>query len=405
MCATPAGIVTLTDANDPDGVYLIPRDLSEKQLLLVIDAPAWADTLLGFGIAAHRDPATNVVYMTFRGEQQPSMTSGIPAMIFATDGVRASHIYSTVETGTVGVSAALNFTGLPTLLANGTLLATYTDADGGDRHYITGKTGRGIPTLPPPAAALDRSSVALGPGAVADRQSVIIGSLAARKTDTDFNVVAVGELAQAGDHGTGLGFGVDVGAYAVGVGDDSTAGNEGVAVGQGSIAGTNGTVIGRQAQGGAGSVAIGRLVNAAGAGSVGIAGHPFASPLAVNAILIGAIKATAEDAVAIGNYTTEATGAAAVALGAGAVAPGARGVALTAGSAAHTDSFAFQNEDTTADMEIAMGARMMRLSERADPNNAPANGAFLYIRDNGSGKTQLAIRYATGATAVINTEA
>ena len=39
-----------------------------------------------------------------------------------------------------------------------------------------------------------------------------------------------------------------------------------------------------------------------------------------------------------------------------------------------------------------------------DPSNPPPNEARLFARDNGAGKTQLCVRFPTGAVQVIATE-
>lgn len=44
------------------------------------------------------------------------------------------------------------------------------------------------------------------------------------------------------------------------------------------------------------------------------------------------------------------------------------------------------------------------MAERTDPSAPDSNQAFLYTRDNGSGKTQLVVRFPTGAIQVIATE-
>ncbi len=46
----------------------------------------------------------------------------------------------------------------------------------------------------------------------------------------------------------------------------------------------------------------------------------------------------------------------------------------------------------------------IQLSERADPSAPAADKAILYVRDNGSGKTQIVARFHTGAVQVIATE-
>ena len=43
-------------------------------------------------------------------------------------------------------------------------------------------------------------------------------------------------------------------------------------------------------------------------------------------------------------------------------------------------------------------------AEQTDPAAPAANGATLYCRDNGSGKTQLCVRFPTGAVQVLATE-
>lgn len=46
----------------------------------------------------------------------------------------------------------------------------------------------------------------------------------------------------------------------------------------------------------------------------------------------------------------------------------------------------------------------VQFSEIADPAAPAANEARLYVKDNGAGKTQLAVRFATGVVQVIATE-
>jgi hypothetical protein len=44
------------------------------------------------------------------------------------------------------------------------------------------------------------------------------------------------------------------------------------------------------------------------------------------------------------------------------------------------------------------------LAERAEPGTPPANWATMYLRDNGSGKSQLCIKYDDGSIGVIDTQ-
>lgn len=50
------------------------------------------------------------------------------------------------------------------------------------------------------------------------------------------------------------------------------------------------------------------------------------------------------------------------------------------------------------------GGGYIQMIERSDPANAAANAGRLYLRDNGSGKTQLVIIFSSGAVQVIATQ-
>lgn len=60
------------------------------------------------------------------------------------------------------------------------------------------------------------------------------------------------------------------------------------------------------------------------------------------------------------------------------------------------------NGPTTEAVRVEGG--YAQLTEITDPSNGAANTARLFARDNGSGKTQLAVRFASGATVVLATE-
>lgn len=53
---------------------------------------------------------------------------------------------------------------------------------------------------------------------------------------------------------------------------------------------------------------------------------------------------------------------------------------------------------------LVQGAAFVEQGEIADPAAPAANNARLYARDNGSSKTQLIVRFPTGAVQVIATE-
>lgn len=55
-------------------------------------------------------------------------------------------------------------------------------------------------------------------------------------------------------------------------------------------------------------------------------------------------------------------------------------------------------------MILTASGSLIQLGERSDPAAPSANSGYLYARDNGSGKTQLVVRFPTGAVQVIATE-
>lgn len=433
LAATPSGIVTMTDNSDPDGVWLIPRNITTRRLLYKIERPFWQGALVGFGVAAHRDDATGVVYMLFRIDQQTYFTKPVAAMIFATNGKRADLIYSTVKTGAVGVSGTIDFVGRPTLVA-GKLLTTYADTAGG-RFTVAGTALRGIAATPPTTSL---TSVAIGAGAVADQQSVAIGALAARSATTDAQAVIVGEEARAGDKGTALGFQADALRHGTALGFQADAnGLESTALGSQSVAWLNSTAVGRLAVAGSatsgGSVAIGRTSNASGAGSAAILGTAsaqaavgiLASATANYAIAIGNIAgASATYAVAVGPESAAADSFG-IAIGMSASVPigGFDGIAVGHSASAGTGqasvaigqganggtfwrSVALGSTTTATDHDqVQIGSRQIEVGEMTAPANPAVNKARIYVEDNGVGKTRLVVKFPTGSAMVLATEA
>lgn len=71
----------------------------------------------------------------------------------------------------------------------------------------------------------------------------------------------------------------------------------------------------------------------------------------------------------------------------------------------HANSVALGNDvTTTADNQVELGARMVEVKEISDPGTGAADSARLFARDNGSGKTQLCVVFASGAVQVIATQ-
>lgn len=370
LMATPNGIVTSTDQANPDGVWLIPRDLGPRRMLLGLETPTWLYSLLGFGTAAHRDEATGIVYIYFRIDQQVHFTKGLSAVIFATDGETASILYQTVEQGTVGVESTVQFLGRPAVLGDGTLLASYVDP-AGSRHIVRGHTrhGAGVRDMFPPQV-LDRSSNATGANVVADSESAMYGTNSRRKLTTDGNVALVGVEAEGGDRAVAIGYKSDVNNLGVGIGFEVVVAEEGTGVGAQSNVG-NGVGIGKGLTiTGTNAIGIGRALTVTGA----------------NATCIAPLFAQAEgsDSVALGTGSSS-SGSSAVAI-AGGGATGIESFAVSSTSS-HYRSIAFAGYNTTADNQLMLGDRDAEVTNHLRGIILKAPGGTRYrikVADGGS---------------------
>lgn len=95
-----------------------------------------------------------------------------------------------------------------------------------------------------------------------------------------------------------------------------------------------------------------------------------------------------------------------IAIGQQALASGVRAVAIgPTANAAHDHGVAIGGTAaTSAPSQVAFGARHIEITEVSAPGVAVANGARLYVKDNGSGKTQLCVIFQSGAEIVLATE-
>lgn len=411
MMATPNGIVVSTDQNNPDGVWLIPRNLSPKKLLARIPARFWSGALLGFGVAATRDETTGIVYILFRADQQTYFTEPRPALIFATDGVRASILYATANKGTVGVGGSVNWDALPAITKNGYLLASYI-TDTAPRTTVRGRVRRGALSQGQldtgnvlTGVANDRVATAIGYGVVAHNQAVVIGNGAAQAASTNEGDVLIGTEAKGAGQSVAAGYRADAKAHGVALGDTATN-SLGEAISIGSAAtttGVHGVAIGRQATAAGLGTAVGKgAIAHAGGAAFGAA----AKCRTTAAVAIGCI-ADGYSAVAIGDWQTWANGNSAIALGANAQASGTRATAIGEGSRGlHQDSVALgYGAVTTGQRQLAIGPVNVELIEFGSDPAAPApNGMRFFARDNGAGKTQACVRFATGAIKILATE-
>lgn len=78
---------------------------------------------------------------------------------------------------------------------------------------------------------------------------------------------------------------------------------------------------------------------------------------------------------------------------------------MTVNPTAHGASHGSAGNDPIVFASITMGATGdILFSEKTDSAAPAVNKAVLYSRDNGSGKTQLVVRFNTGAVQVLATE-
>jgi len=83
--------------------------------------------------------------------------------------------------------------------------------------------------------------------------------------------------------------------------------------------------------------------------------------------------------------------------------PGAILLKLTTDSAQTANAITLQNASSMALLQVSASGAIV-LTEQSDPSAPSSNQATMYVRDNGSGKTQLCVRFPTGAVQVLATE-
>lgn len=427
LCATDDGIVCGSDSN-LGGVYGIARavDPTEMEMRWLARWRTAVDGVIGLASRAHRDPDTGIVWLTFQSDN----AAVAPATAGGTARA-AAFVYTYPTVGVRRAPAAVGFN--DRLFWSVQTSATYdlivgrVDAPGVAAGADEGNTGGGSTPW--------QTSMAAGRGASASaRGSVAVGATAVTSAES---AVALGYLAAAAARGvsvgrgaTGAADGISIGYTAVGSGPNqvvvgttataaaactsavvigyaatATVGTGITAIGAGaSVNNNNGTAIGHDAASFTQGVAIGRLAATTGTSgvAVGMSASAAGNAVAVGQSAVGSglqsvaigqgATATATNAVAVG-YSADATSGTAVALGMSTTASHADGVALG------TDS------TTTAANQVQIDDRHIEARElSADPAAPAADKARWYVKDNGAGKSQLCVRFATGAVQVIATE-
>lgn len=207
---------------------------------------------------------------------------------------------------------------------------------------------------------------------------------------------------------------------------------QGITVGLGGSAVVNNLALGLNAlfsnTTGSFNTAVGRtalLSNTTGANSVAVgSGALSANTTGASNTAVGqaalTFNTTGFSNVAVGHQTLQGTlGSSNTAVGAGALVAnttGANNVAIgaqadaarTAGDANIVIGFDIDADSPTGSNQINIGGvyfhDRLLYTERADPAAPAANQAVVYARDNGGGKTQLCVRFATGAVQVLATQ-
>lgn len=207
-----------------------------------------------------------------------------------------------------------------------------------------------------------------------------VGKTASTQSGQNDDACGVYGLGRVTDTGTGIGIGV------VGVGrrDTSTGNNDGAQFTSDNSSGVAGTLnaTGRSNCNGVWVVATGTEDSSCGIQMGQEFGYQFVVGLHFNGAVNGGKTGPASTASIRddGNATT---------------------VMDINGS--HTTGIDLEGATLTGDA-IKVGGSQIRFTERSDPSAPSTNNALLYAKDNGAGKTQLVVRFPTGAVQVVATE-
>lgn len=349
LVATNDGIVCGTDSA-PGGIYGIARRAvaTDMKAELIWQWFPGRAGIVGFAQRGFRDPRSGIVYIGWNSSFSDvkvimaAGTASTAGLVYEATTAQADRFWNQVITDTG------KMIGHYTLGATESVFKAFVSKGGfNNRTLNTGNILGGVTN--------EVTSVAVGRGASVPTsavESVVIGNGAA--------VSSTGQSVVIGDGAAAV-------AVSVAIGDAA------------SVTGAGGTGVGK-------SVSVtGQLATAI--------GHSAQATTTKNVAIGWDARATTDvNNVALGEGT-RSTANGSTALGAESVAGHALSVALGAVST------------TTATSQIATGARHIEMLELASDAAAGAtNSARIYARDNGSGKTQIVVRFATGAIQVLATE-
>lgn len=332
-----------------------------------------------FGVQRRTNPATEELVSTYRWRTGRAGTIGFGKRGFRQPGTDVVFVSFTTHFADV---APIIAAGTPT---SGALVYTWPSAYGAN-DFID------HPVMPSRNRLLAHGYINGGTNKYILKAHA--GSPGARSVSTVDTGGTVGGTATSGDSmalGPQSSTGAAIRSVAAGVGATASTTQDGTAVGYAASAALEATAVGASTVAHSYGVAVG---NAATTGA-------HAENVAVGAGATG----TSSAATAVGRSAT--AGNAGTALGKGATASAVASTALGYGATAtHTYATAIGfNVATTANYQIAGGAKHVELTEVAsEPGAGAANSARLYVRDNGSGKTQLVVIFPTGAVQVLAAE-
>lgn len=422
LVATDDGIVCGADSTRP-GIYGIVRcdDISRETLVHTADWRAVENGVIGFALRGFREPTTGLVYMGFRSSNvnvAPIIAAGrasVASIVWTwptlpvtfVDDIGVCILPSPHKALAVGeingvrklIKAVAPGPGVTPNIDSGRIMGGITNQSGSSAMGF-GSQASGIRCTAAgnKAVAATQDTVAVGTQATAAALSTVVGSLAA---DTGGQAVVIGNSAANAMSNT----------VTIGYNASNPDGSESVAVGASAVGRSQSVSVGKSASVSSGSmqsVAVGCNSVASGGLSVCIGYDSKITAPGSDAVAIGAsANAFYTSAIAVGKSAS--AGYRAVAIGNLSVANNASGGSVAVGSGAsstHQASVALgSGSATSAASQVQIGARHISLTEVTAPGVATADGARLYVKDNGAGKTQLCVIFATGAEIVLATEA
>ena len=399
LVATDDGLCCGSD-NERNGMYGVVRraDPMDEELVQRWQWETGRDGLVGFAQRGFRDPETGLVYMGWI-----SNFDGVAPIITAGTATSGDVVYTWSASATTG-SKIDN-----AVIRDGYLIGSGVAAGGGGNVSIKALV------TPPGSGRQGANRGHIEGGTASAGSSLAAGPRA--NTGTAIDSIAVG----AGASVTGNQRATVVGRSA------SSAGASTVVVGtSASSAGALSVAVGNSASSAGGfQVVIGNEATAASVCSRAVViGNSADATTGVDSVVVGAeAQSSANDATVVGRSavgsgvgasafgrTASASATSATALGSGTVASATLSTAVgRLASATHASSVALGSQTATSrEFQVSVGARHFELTEATNVPLAAkpaADKAWLWVDDNGAGKTRLCVKFSDGAEHVLAVQA